>query len=373
MASLITEKIKYRQVGRRIQEAIGTGRYKSGQRLPTEKDLIKQYACSRSTILRALLDLEYRGVIERRRGSGTYVKEKMHQKTLGLIAPRLRMEAAQTSIFPFFERYLAEQAQKNKLNLLCEYLDYFDNPKEEDMMESVRRLISQEVEGVFLFPRETGEGKSDEVDQRTAKILSDAGIPIVLLDHDIYDFPKYSGLDIVSANNRRGGFLLADHLWEKGCRRIVFASDYTMPATVSERIAGYQDGLRAHGADIDNRWVHLSGTRDISEQYVRTLVEQHKPDGIICKADNAAALVMRHLIAMGVRVGKDIMLAGFDDSPITTLLPVPLTTIRQPIEGMVHSALQMMLDRIAKPDQPARQILVDCDLIVRESTGVKRP
>ncbi len=53
-----------------------------------------------------------------------------------------------------------------------------------------------------------------------------------------------------------------------------------------------------------------------------------KPDAVVCKMDHYAALVGRHLMGMGLTIGKDILLAGFDDDPLAGLLPVPLTTIR---------------------------------------------
>ncbi len=53
-----------------------------------------------------------------------------------------------------------------------------------------------------------------------------------------------------------------------------------------------------------------------------------KPDAVdLQKMDHYAALLGRQLVAMGLTIGKDVMLAGFDDEPFAGLLPVPLTTI----------------------------------------------
>ena len=54
------------------------------------------------------------------------------------------------------------------------------------------------------------------------------------------------------------------------------------------------------------------------------------------------------------------------------LLPVPLTTLRQPTRQIGEAALAAMLERVARRDLPARDILLDCQLILRESCGKKR-
>src|SRR6478672_10756031 len=68
-------KTKHRKLFEELGEAIQTGTFVPGQRLPTEAELMQQYGVSRTTVTRTLRDLEHRGVIWRRRGSGTFVKE----------------------------------------------------------------------------------------------------------------------------------------------------------------------------------------------------------------------------------------------------------------------------------------------------------
>src|SRR3954451_12398439 len=58
-----------------LDRAIRAGVFAQSQRLPTEAELMKQYRVSRTTVTRTLRDLEHSGVIWRRRGSGTYIKE----------------------------------------------------------------------------------------------------------------------------------------------------------------------------------------------------------------------------------------------------------------------------------------------------------
>lgn len=75
MSTHAIAKPKHRLLFEELGRAIQTGAFVPGQRLPTEAELMQQYHVSRTTVTRTLRDLEHRGVIWRRRGSGTFVKE----------------------------------------------------------------------------------------------------------------------------------------------------------------------------------------------------------------------------------------------------------------------------------------------------------
>jgi LacI family transcriptional regulator len=72
--ALEAESPKHRQVSHALRVAIVAGRYAPGARLPSEPQLVRQFGVSRPTVARALLDLHNEGLIERRAGSGTYVR-----------------------------------------------------------------------------------------------------------------------------------------------------------------------------------------------------------------------------------------------------------------------------------------------------------
>jgi GntR family transcriptional regulator, hexuronate regulon transcriptional repressor len=64
----------YQVVARRLLEAISSGRYAVGERLPAERDLAIDYNVSRPTVREALIALEVKGLVEIRLGSGAYVR-----------------------------------------------------------------------------------------------------------------------------------------------------------------------------------------------------------------------------------------------------------------------------------------------------------
>jgi GntR family transcriptional regulator len=65
----------YAQVKEVLKESIGHGQLKPGNQLPGETDLCAIFSVSRTVIRQALDELEYEGLISRRKGKGTFVAE----------------------------------------------------------------------------------------------------------------------------------------------------------------------------------------------------------------------------------------------------------------------------------------------------------
>ena len=133
------------------------------------------------------------------------------------------------------------------------------------------------------------------------------------------------------------------------------------------RLAGYREALHVHGALVHPQLVLCVRSDPAAE--VVAFVRQARPDAIVCANDHTAALVMQALIAAGVSVPRDVRLAGIDDVAYAALLPVPLTTLRQPSREIGVAAMAAMLDRVARPDLPPRDIFLHPTLIVRKSCG----
>ena len=68
----------YQQMAELIKEDIHAGRYKQGQKLPTELELCEMYHVSRNTVRGALLQLEKENLLLRRQGKGTFVSKKKY-------------------------------------------------------------------------------------------------------------------------------------------------------------------------------------------------------------------------------------------------------------------------------------------------------
>ena len=94
-----------------------------------------------------------------------------------------------------------------------------------------------------------------------------------------------------------------------------------------------------------------------------------RADGVICANDFTAAQILKTLDVLRVSIPRDVRLAGIDDVKYAGLLSVPLTTIHQPCAEIGTMAIATMLERLRHPKLPARDVLLNFHLVVRESSG----
>lgn len=366
---------KHRDISRCLRGEIRQGLYAPSGRLPSETQLVERFGVSRPTVARALRDLQEAGLIERRAGAGTFVRNEpntaasVSTRQLGLLIPGL----GTTEIFEVICGELASLARVHDYHLLWGggvHPRLNADASIDDAQAVCGRFIERKVAGVFFAPFEHIEHKA-EVNRRLAEGLRQAGIAVTLLDRDLGSFPSRSEFDLVGIDNFAGGYLLAEHLLKLRCRRIVFVARPLAAPTVNARAAGAREALTARQLPVPADFVRIGEPDD--PEFVTSLVANGKTDAIICANDYTAALLMRSLERTAVRVPSHVRLVGFDDVKYATLLSVPLTTIHQPCREIAVTALRAMLERIADPTLPPRNLVLTPRLVVRESCGAYLP
>jgi GntR family transcriptional regulator of arabinose operon len=357
---------KYKQIWHSLKTAIESGAYGPGVRLPSEYELVQSYGASRVTVSRALKELQIGGYIDRRAGSGTYVKTAAAtQHTFGLLIPEL----GHTEIFePICQGMVEAEPDSNHVLVWGRSLAGSETTPAE-AKEVCARLISNRVSGVFFAPIEATPLKN-EVNQAVVDMMREARIPVVLLDRDVVDYPKRSKLDVVGIDNRRAGCVATQHLIEAGCKRIAFVGRHHLAPSCIARSAGYRDALVRSLVALSPEYIERLDPSDRTA--VQKVVDAYQPDGIVCSNDRTAALLMRSLAELEIAVPEKVKIVGFDDVKYASLVSVPLTTIHQPCDQLGSAAIHAMVQRIANPDMPARDILVDFHLVVRESSGTQK-
>lgn len=365
---------KFREVSRRLREAIATGRFREGSRLPSEPQLAKQHGVSRPTISRAMLDLEADHLVERRRGSGTYVRsaspDSLGTRLLGLLVPGRHGPA---EIFEVICGELASLARAAGYSVLwgSSHLPNNDTDAHLNHAEEIcQQFIDRKVSGVFFAPFELVP-RQHETNRRLAESLRRAGIPVILLDCDFYPFPRCSDFDLVGIDNVAAGFLLADHLLKLGCRRILFVARPQSATTVDARIVGMREALVRNRIEFSPSCVRIGDPADL--KFARSLVAGRQVDALICANDNTAAILLRSLEPCGIRVPRDLRIVGFDDIKYATLVSVPLTTMHLPCSAIAKAAFTAMQWRINEPTHPAMRFTLMPTLVVRESCGAYMP
>ncbi len=355
---------RYRQVYGALERGIRSGRWKLGDRLPSEAQLVRDFGASRITVGRAVRDLQLAGLVERHAGSGTFVRAARGAAThsFGLLIPDL----GETEIFePICRGMMASPLAREHALLWGSVADPRAS-RAETAWRLCRQFIDRRVSGVFFAPLELTPER-DDVNGRIIRALDDASIPTVLLDRAIGPFPRRDHHDLVGLDNRHAGFTVTEHLAGLGARRIGFIAMPQAAATVDAREAGYREALLASGLEPERSLARRLDPRDA--QAVRAFLDQARPEALVCANDRTAALLMRTLHELGCAVPGDVRLVGIDDVDYAALLPTPLTTLRQPTQQIGAAALAAMLDRVAGSDLATRDVLLQGTLVVRQSCG----
>jgi GntR family transcriptional regulator, arabinose operon transcriptional repressor len=358
---------KYRQVFDTIKTDILSGRYLPGQKLPSETALLKRFETSRITVGRALRDLKQSGLIQRRAGSGSYVATAPAGDT-GLMFGLLLPNMADTEIFGPICRGMSEAPGASKHALLWGILTADPQTKAEQAWQLCQQYISKKVAGLFFAPLER-IAESEQANQRIMAAVERVRMPVILLDRSYLHYPNRSRHDLVGIDHRRAGYMVAEHLIRLGCQRIAFLGYTNSASTVAARIAGYREALFVSGMPVEPSLVQMLINADESE--IRQIMETLRPDAIIGANDRTAGHLMHTLIRLKYRIPEDVRIVGIDDVEYASLLPVPLTTVHQPCREIGMTAVNAMLERIASPEMPTRDILLDCKLVIRDSCGAR--
>lgn len=348
-----------------LKKSIETGVYGHDQQLPTEVELAEKHGMSRPTVAKALEMLREEGLIERISGVGTFVRypSAAELNNFGLLIPGL----GETEIFEAICGHMSHLAQVKNFNLIWSGSMQEDAAMRKQHIEQLaNRYIEHRVNGVFFTPLELTSEK-DPVNLNIVRLFDRAGIPVVLMDRDIVSFPSRSPYDLVSVDNFRLAFILTQHLLEQGCSRVRFvARPYSAP-TVQVRIFGLMQALKEAGLSVSRNDILIENTYDA--EFIAKLLNDTEKPGVLCANDTTASCLMHALTDHGYKIPEQVMVAGVDDIKYANYLRVPLTTYKQPVKEIAKVAIDLMFSRIREPEQKARTVYLDGELIIRKSTS----
>jgi LacI family transcriptional regulator, repressor for deo operon, udp, cdd, tsx, nupC, and nupG len=192
--------------------------------------------------------------------------------------------------------------------------------------------------------------------------------PVVLLG----ERTASTALDHVGIDDVRAARDAVRHLIDSGRRRIaaIGGSAIGADATSRLRLRGYRNALRSAGLLDAECYVRTPDyKRASSAEAVRSLFDRpDPPDALFCFSDELAAGALRALYEMGVRVPADVSVVGFDDVDESAFATPSLTSIRPGKGAIATIALEMLIERIQGSEAQPRDVRVDHELIVRESS-----
>jgi LacI family transcriptional regulator, galactose operon repressor len=219
--------------------------------------------------------------------------------------------------------------------------------------------LNQQLDGLII----NALPLSDEAAQR----LGSGSFETVLMESSHAAFCSFQ------IDNERGGRLVAEHLLEKGYHHFSFI-DYETSQNHAirpgkARLRGYRNTLKERHIILEEDHIVIVPMDEWqpTRQKVEALFNRIElPTALFVAADYLALFVMRIAQERGLRIPQDIAVVGFDDIELAELMGI--TTVSQSLDEMGQLAAKLLLSRLDKPSEPIQNILIQLELVERETT-----
>ncbi|WP_151409592.1 LacI family DNA-binding transcriptional regulator [Anaerococcus sp. Marseille-P9784] len=255
---------------------------------------------------------------------------------------------------PFFGLLAKELSKYIRLK---EYFLYIFNSNNEDLTEeSFQNLIENNfVEATFVIDR--------RVKQFSKKILNNN--KIVFLDEFDYD---NKDTNIVTGDNKKGGYLAVEHLINRGLKKIGLALGPRDSAVSSRRLSGAIDCANDQGIHIKSENIfHANFTFEGGLKAGEYFLDKDV-DAIFCFNDMSAYGLMEYLNQKKVKIPEDISIVGYDNLYTNNLLSTKLSSVDQNLGQLAKEAVNMIDKLIKNEPLASKNVFVDPKLVIREST-----
>lgn len=182
--------------------------------------------------------------------------------------------------------------------------------------------------------------------------------------------------DSVSMDNVEAGRLATEHLIQRGCRQLAFATESSLTISRSHKIEGFFVAAKAHG--LADRAHVIEGTAEVAygdaemtelgrALAAKILQASPMPGGIVAINDALGIGLMAGLRQAGVRIPQDISVIGIDNIPLADLVQPPMSSVIPPLGEMVNIMMHRLLTRIENPALAPEEFLFTPRLICRQS------
>ncbi|MBE6852606.1 MAG: GntR family transcriptional regulator [Ruminococcus sp.] len=327
---------KYEMLSLELREAILSGKYPEGHSLPTEEELSVKYKMSRQTVRKALQMLVQEDLIIKRQGSGSTVKSRDSSPKSHIIA--VIVTYIDDYIFPgqlsAVESVLSSNGYTPILaatgNKVC---------NERAVLED---LLKKPIDGFLIEGTKTAMPNPNF--DLYAKLFK-RRVPVVFFNSY---YPELPGTISVCANNKSGGHELVNHLFDKGHTNIAgfFKSDDIQG---HQRYLGYISALRDAGQLVDDEkviWYTTESKESMFRDPENIFERIGDATAVVCYNDEIALNLIRVFNQCGKRVPEDIAVASFDNSNLSEISPVRVTSMSYEDRNIGSIAAEKLIDII---------------------------
>ena len=330
---------KYMQIASQLRDKIREGAYRETGKLPTENELAGACGANRQTVRRALALLTEEGLIERRQGSGSYLRAtaSRHGNSVAILSTSIN-----DYIFPAILQDAQGVFEKSGYSTML----FCTHNQVNREREILKKILSGTVCGLLA------EGTKTALPNPNLDLyrrLGQLGVALVFLHGGYAALP---GAVCISDDNFRGGYVLTEHLIQKGHSRIagIFKSDDIQG---HERYAGFLAAFRDAGFPLPDTRVAWFTTEEkgrlLKSGGPPAMADFFSPalegcTAVVCYNDEIAFALIGLLQMRGIRVPEDVAVVSFDNSSYSEFCSVRITSLahgsrhigRIAAESLVH-------------------------------------
>ncbi|MBK1439543.1 LacI family DNA-binding transcriptional regulator [Parapedobacter sp. ISTM3] len=273
--------------------------------------------------------------------------------TIGVIVPRLN-SMFMSDVIAGMEKVSNEAGYELIISQSLETM--------EKEMKNAVTMFNNRVDGLLVSLAYTTTG----IDH--FKRFMDKNIPLIFFDR-VFEHPNCPNIVI---NNHKAAYELTSYLIHQGAKRIMHIAGNLNRNVYSQRFKGYKDALSDNGIQFQEDWLmvkNLSAEDGIhTAKHICALTE--RPDAIFVANDTCAVACMQELKRNGVHVPKDMLVAGFNNDPIATVVEPNLTTVNYRGHEMGEMAAKTLINLLngSSEQHTAATIVLRHELIIRDST-----
>lgn len=348
------------QLFRRLQSSILSGEFPAGAKIPTERELAENFNCSRVTVRGSLRKLEELRLIERVRGSGTYVSPGSGKPQIicRRIAIFLEGGVANFDDDPYFGQILTGLFQHGRqLEFMPEIISVRPAQK-----SPWREFASADYAGVII---------GFQLSKAQLDDLNAFGVPFVAMQEPEVD----SDTSYVTIDNFNGAYVAARHLIESGRRNILFLNGPLSLKMNRDKFNGFSRLLEEAGVEEEprRRMREIAPSDDVeTAAIVRKLLDGGiEFDSLLIHGDWATWATVNLLRERNIRIPEDVSVVMYDEfSWVSRALKLPLSSVRQPFAEQIKTALRVLAKKLERPELSQIVQTIQPSLIVRRSSMV---
>lgn len=233
-----------------------------------------------------------------------------------------------------------------------------DVDEEYNFAHSFDRALRVPVDGIIAFDTSASVEAFAKESERIAPM-----VPFVSMGAYWSEEKSFVGVDL-----RPGADAAMAHLLETGRKKIAYVAPWTSDLIdAGPRYEAYRNGMVEAGFETRTIGIGHVAYAPIKDSFEAFDLDA-LPEALFCMNDEIAIATATILQHRGVRIGEDVAIVGFDGIDETEHCPVPITTVRQPIEEMCRLACEFIQAQMNDLSTPVQQRILTPELVIREST-----